>query len=49
MYRYSSEFLGISLSSFDASLMNRVLPLIEEMIQVSMKDADSVARKNGRR
>ena len=47
--RYSSEFLGLAVSSFDNSIMNRVLPLIEELIQLALKDADAVARKNGRR
>lgn len=47
--RYSSEFLITSVSSFDTSLMNRVLPLIEELFQLAMKDADAVVRKNGRR
>jgi hypothetical protein len=47
--RYSSEFLGLAVSQFDAVVMNRVLPQIEELIQLALKDADSVARKNGRR
>lgn len=47
--RYSSEFLGLAVSLFDVSIMNRAVPLIEELIQLAIKDADAVARKNGRR
>lgn len=47
--RYSSEFLGMAISSFDVGIMNRVLPHIEDPIQLAIKDADAVVRKNGRR
>ena len=49
MHRYSSDFLEMAVSSFDVSLMNRILPLLEELIQLTIKDADSVVRRNGRR
>lgn len=39
----------MAISSFDGSLMSRIRPVIEELVQVAMKDADAVARKNGRR
>lgn len=47
--RCSSEFLQLAITSFDTSFMSRVLPLIEDLIQVSSKDSDAIARKNGRR
>lgn len=47
--RYSSDFLEMAISSFDVSLMNRILALIEELVQLALKDADAVVRKNGRR
>lgn len=47
--RYLSEYLRLSVSSFDVGSMNRILSLIEELIQSAVKDADSITRKNGRR
>lgn len=47
--RYSSEFLRMAISCFETNLMTRALPVLEELIQLAMKDPDAATRRNGRR
>ena len=47
-FRCCAEIFLQCVTIFDISMMNRILSLIEDLIQIAIKDPDAMARKHGR-
>jgi len=47
--RCCSEFLSQCVEHFDVSQLTKLVPVVENLLTVAIRDADSTARKVGRR